>query len=118
MNYWVGDKVIVVAGKFKDRIGRVTQIELNPEGGFTVCVDIPDYGIFVHDSSYFSFLSSPDDQKKSFFTKLGNLLKEFDARIYNQHEDKLLIDLGVHRGNYESIQYQGEINPNNIMNYD
>ena len=47
----IGDEVEVVSGKFKGRTGIVEDIEY--EEGYTVSVNIPDYGIYVHDSSYF-----------------------------------------------------------------
>lgn len=61
------------------------------------------------------------DSKTAFLTRLGALLKEFDARIYDHDDYRLYIDLGIHREGFERIVYsdtEGEVNADNIMDFD
>ena len=57
MKYKVGDKVIVTSGKLEGRVGTVVEIE-HIDGGITVSVDIPSWGVYVHDSFYFEYLET------------------------------------------------------------
>ena len=60
------------------------------------------------------------DAKTAFLTRLQSLLREFDARIYDD-ECRGIIDLGVHSGKSERIKYSDfdwELNADNIMDFD
>ena len=64
---------------------------------------------------------SLEDVKTAFLTRLGALLKEFDARIYDHDDYRLYIDLVIHGDMSERIVYsdtEGEIDADNIMDFD
>lgn len=51
-------------------------------------------------------LVEPYDRQKDFLTRLGALLEEFDARIYDEEGWRLYIDLGIHSPTeYARIRY-------------
>lgn len=63
------------------------------------------------------------DRKTAFLTRLQSLLKEFDARIYDNDYYRVYIDLGIHDSlnPMERIVYtdtEGEITADNIMDFD
>lgn len=67
-------------------------------------------------------LVEPYDMRKDFLTRLGALLKEFDARIYDENGWKLFIDIGIHKSGGDSVRYfledlGNELNANNVFEY-
>lgn len=60
-------------------------------------------------------------RRTAFLTELQALLRKYDARIYDEDEYKVIIDLGIHCNKGERIECMGtdgEINADNIMDFD
>lgn len=114
---------------------------IGDDNGF--CYDLPLVGgaVYVVDRAYDSEvdLETPyifmgvdvndlelverTDRRTAFLRKLGALLREFDARIYDNDYYRVYIDLGIHDSlnPMERIVFtdtEGEITADNIMDFD
>ena len=61
------------------------------------------------------------DRRTAFLTELQALLRKYDARIYDEDEYKVIIDLGIHSNKGERIECMGtdgEVTADNIMDFD
>lgn len=92
-----------------------------------VVIDVLDNNVFLKNNGYWSVnvieLVEPTDRRTAFLRKLGALLREFDARIYDNDYYRVYIDLGIHDSlnPMERIVFtdtEGEITADNIMDFD
>lgn len=122
----IGDKVVTTKYYDIDVNGYSTTIPVGEEG---VIEDIDDEELYVSFSGYGVFLTLPTsefeplqslDRKTAFLTELQVLLRKYDARIYDEDEYKVIIDLDIHCEKSERIECigtDGEVNADNIMNF-
>ena len=126
-NFNVGDKVTANQYYDIDINGYSTTIPIGEEGVIEdiytdeLLVSFGNYGVsLIRPISEFEPIQ-PLDRRTAFLTRLQSLLREFDARIYDEDEYKVIIDLGIHSNKGERIECMGtdgEVNADNIMDFD
>ena len=122
----IGDKVVTTKYYDIDINGYSTTIPVGEEGVIDAVIDedlficVNRFGLsLIRPASEFEPIQSLD-RKTAFLTELQVLLRKYDARIYDEDEYKVIIDLDIHCEKGERIECMGtdgEVNADNIMNF-
>ena len=122
----IGDKVVTAKYYNIDINGYSATIPIGEVGVIDAVIDADlfvcfnRYGLnLIRPASEFEPLQSLD-RKTAFLTELQVLLRKYDARIYDEDEYKVIIDLDIHCEKSERIECigtDGEVNADNIMNF-
>ena len=126
-NFKVGDKVTANQYYDIDINGYSTTIPIGEEGMIEdiypdeLLVSFGNYGLsLIRPISEFESIQ-PLDRRTAFLSELQALLRKYDARIYDEDEYKVIIDLDIHCEKSERIECMGtdgEINADNIMDFE
>lgn len=127
-NFKVGDRVRFV-GDYDHYVERILEKDeeyavtyVDSAGNCDLSVPCTAYSVSGEDLE----LGEPYDRRTAFLTRLQSLLKEFDARIYDEDCYRLYIDFDIHIDKKGCLDYQrivysdtsGEITADNIMDFD
>lgn len=117
----IGDKVRIKNHPLvnPDYVGRICEVASVSEGA---CVTFKNCDSYWHTEVL--ELVEPLDPKTAFLTELQELLRRYDARIYDGELYSIHIEVGYHSTKSEQADYlfyesdNDEINADNIMEFD